>query len=232
MKVIGLIGGMSWQSTATYYSELNRMARSRLGGLHSAKILLWSFDFAEVEALQAAGNWETATTVMIKAAQALERGGADCIAICTNTMHMMYEQVQAVVSIPLIHIADGAASAIKAAGCNKPLLLATKHTMEKDFYRGRLVSEHGVDAMVPNEDDRDYVHQIIYGELCAGKILSASKTCYLDIAEKAFKVGADSIIFGCTEIGLLVSADDFDRPAFDTTKLHCEALMDFALQED
>ena len=230
MKVIGLIGGMSWQSTATYYSSLNHLARERLGGLHSAKLLLWSFDFSEIEAMQAAGNWQAATDAMIEAAQNLERGGAECILICTNTMHMMAPEVQGAVGIPLLHIADATATAIKAANCSHPLLLATNYTMEKEFYKGRLLDKHGIEAMIPNAEDRTIVHDIIYHELCLGELKQSSKAKYIAIVEKAIDAGCDSVIFGCTEVGLLISADDFNVPAFDTTLLHAEAALDFALE--
>lgn len=230
MKMIGLIGGMSWQSTSTYYSSLNRISKERLGGLHSAKLLLWSFDFAEIEAMQAAGDWQAATNAMIEAAQSLERGGADCIIICTNTMHMMASEVQAMVGIPLLHIADATATAIKAANCSQPLLLATNYTMEKEFYKGRLLDKHGIKAMIPNAEDRTIVHDTIYNELCMGEIKESSKAQYIAIVEKAIDAGCDSVIFGCTEVGLLISADDFNIPAFDTTLLHAEAALDFALE--
>ena len=229
MKTIGLIGGMSWESTATYYRTLNELARQRQGGLHSAEILLWSFDFAEIEALQAAGDWHGATERMVGAAKRLERGGADCMLICTNTMHMMYDTVQASVSVPVLHIADAAAAAIKAAACRRPLLLATAYTMEQDFYTGRLSDKHGLDVMVPNAPDRADVHRIIYEELCQGEIKPASKVRYLEIADAAFARGADSVVFGCTEVGLLLAARDFTVPTFDTTLLHAAAATDYAM---
>ena len=229
MKLIGLIGGMSWESTVTYYQHLNRMARERLGELHSAKILLWSFDFAEIEALQAQGDWEAATGRMVEAARRLEAGGAQCLGICTNTMHRMAADIEAAVPVPLVHIADATASAIDAAGSRRPLLLATRYTMEQDFYRGRLRDRHGIEAVVPDEGDRTTVHDIIYQELCQGVIRENSRERYLEIAEKYFDDGADGIIFGCTEIGLLVKPSDFRVPAFDTTELHARALLEAAL---
>ncbi|MEQ9606484.1 MAG: aspartate/glutamate racemase family protein [Kiloniellaceae bacterium] len=229
MKTIGLIGGMSWESTVTYYQRLNRLARERLGGLHSAELLLWSFDFAEIEALQAAGDWDAATARMTAAAAAVARGGADCIVICTNTMHKMAEAVEAAAGLPLIHIADATASAVKAAGVKTPLLLATGYTMEQDFYKGRLKTKHGIDVRVPDAAGRKVVHGIIYDELCQGIVSAPSKARYLEIVQQAEADGADSVIFGCTEIGLLVSAGDFDIPAFDTTDLHARAALDFAL---
>lgn len=229
MKTIGLLGGMSWESTVTYYQYLNRMARERLGGLHSAKCLTWSFDFAEIAALQAAGDWQEATGAMVAAARRLELGGADCLVICTNTMHKMAEEVQEAIDIPLLHIADATAPAIREAGCSRPLLLATGYTMEQDFYKGHLERKHGISVKVPGEDDRAEIHRIIYEELCQGQIWADSKQTYLDIVEQEIEAGADGVIFGCTEIGLLVSQDDFSVPAFDTTALHAKAGLDFAL---
>jgi len=229
VKTIGLIGGMSWESTVVYYQLLNRLARERLGGLHSAELLLWSFDFAEIEALQAADDWEAATARMTAAAEAVARGGADCIVICTNTMHKMAEAVEAAAGLPLIHIADATASAVKAAGVKATLLLETGYTMEQDFYKGRLKAKHGIDVRVPDVAGRKVVHGIIYDELCQGIVSPQSKARYLEIVRQAVAEGADSVIFGCTEIGLLVSAGDFDIPAFDTTDLHARAALDFAL---
>lgn len=231
MKTIGLIGGMSWESTVVYYQLLNRGARERLGGLHSAKLLLWSFDFADIEAMQAKGDWDGATNAMIDAARALERGGADCVIICTNTMHKMADAVQQSVDIPLIHIADATAMAIKASGAEKPLLLATRYTMEQDFYRGHLRDRHGVETMVPDEVGRTLVHDIIYNELCQGIIRKDSKKTYLEIIQRAQQQGADGVIFGCTEVGLLIAQADFALPAFDTTALHAGAALDFALND-
>lgn len=229
MKTIGLIGGMSWESTVVYYQLLNRGARERLGGLHSAKLLLWSFDFADIEAMQAKGDWDGATNAMIDAARALERGGADCVIICTNTMHKMADAVQQSVEIPLIHIADATAVAIKASGAKKPLLLATRYTMEQDFYKGHLRDRHGVETMVPDEFGRTLVHDIIYNELCQGIIRKDSKEAYLETIQRAQQQGADGVIFGCTEVGLLIAQADFALPAFDTTALHAGAALDFAL---
>jgi aspartate racemase len=229
MKTIGLIGGMSWESTAIYYRLLNQMARERLGGLHSAQVLLWSFDFAEIEALQAAGDWAAATEAMVAAARRLERGGADCIVICSNTMHKMAGEVQAAVGIPLIHIGDVTAAAVREAGAQKPLLLATRYTMEQDFYTGFLRDRHGIDVAVPDAAGRAIVHEIIFNELCQGVIKPESKRAYLDVIARAG--GIDGVIFGCTEVGLLLSPEDLDLPAFDTTPLHARAALDFALSE-
>ncbi|WP_298983902.1 aspartate/glutamate racemase family protein [uncultured Roseibium sp.] len=229
MKTIGLLGGMSWESTSIYYQLLNRLTRERLGGLHSAKCLLWSFDFAEIEAAQASGNWQLATQMLIAAAERLERGGADCLVICTNTMHKMAGDIQIASALPLIHIADATAPAITQAGCRAPLLLATGYTMEQDFYKGHLRDRHGIDVRIPESDDRAEVHRIIYEELCRGEVWADSKQTFLDIVEKEVSGGADAVIFGCTEIGLLLKPEDFSIPAFDTTVLHARAALDFAL---
>ena len=229
MKTIGLIGGMSWESTVVYYQLINRMARERLGGLHSAKLLLWSFDFAEIEAFQAAGDWDAATSAMVAAAQGIERGGAQCVVICTNTMHRMAQAVQDAVAIPLIHIADVTAASIRAAGVKTPLLLATRYTMEQAFYKGRLRAKHGIDVVVPDEPGRTAVHDIIYDELCRGVVSPASKDRYVEIVQDAVARGADGVILGCTEVRLLVGQDDFAVPVFDTTALHARAALDFAL---
>jgi len=229
MKTIGLIGGMSWESTAIYYRLLNELAREKLGGLHSAKLLMWSFDFAEIEHHQAAGDWNTATAMMVDAAQRVEKGGADCLLICTNTMHKMAPEVQAAVNIPLIHIADATAAAIKATTSVKPLLLATRYTMEQSFYKGRLKDAHGIDAAIPDDAGRTVVHDIIYNELCQGIIKDDSHRQYLDVVAQGLEAGVDGVIFGCTEVGMLVSQNDFQVPAFDTTQLHAQAALEFAL---
>ena len=229
MKMIGLIGGMSWESTIVYYKLLNRLARQRLGGLHSAKVLLWSFDFAEIQAHQKAGDWDAATDAMIEAAREVERGGAECILICTNTMHRMAGDVQAAIDIPLLHIADATAAAIKAAHVKRPLLLATRYTMEQDFYKGYLRERHAITPVMPDAEGRTIVHDIIFEELCRGVIRPESKARYLEVVSQAETQGIDGIILGCTEIGLLVGPEDFALPVFDTTLLHAEAAIDFSL---
>ncbi|MBR7619385.1 aspartate/glutamate racemase family protein [Phenylobacterium sp. 20VBR1] len=226
MKTLGLLGGMSAESTTLYYAELNRLVRERLGGLHSAQLLLWSVDFAGIAALQAAGDWDQAGAVLADAAKQLEGAGAQAILICANTMHLVADQVQAAVSVPVIHIADATANAVKAAGCSRPLLLATKFTMEKDFYRGRLAAQ-GVEAVVPEQADRDRLHAIIYDELCQGVISAASKAEVLAMIAKAGD--ADCVIFGCTEIGLLLAPGDVTAPVVDTALVHARAGVDFAL---
>lgn len=228
MKTIGLLGGMSWESTVSYYTLLNRMTRQRLGGLHSAKILLYSFNFAEIEALQNQGDWHRATELMVAAAENLESAGADCLLIGTNTMHRMADEVASALTIPLLHIADVTAQAVNERGARAPLLLATKYTMEEAFYRDRLRT-NGVTALIPQRLDRESVHRVIYDELCQGLVLPASKRAYLDIVARAIELGADSVILGCTEVALLVAASDFNVPTFDTTSLHAQAAIEFAL---
>ena len=232
MRKIGILGGMSWESTLTYYQLLNRMIRDRLGGLHSADILLHSFDFAPIAALQAEENWPEAARLMCDSARALETAGADCMLIGTNTMHICADEVQAAISVPLLHIADVTAQAIVTSGCKRPLLLATRFTMEKQFYRGRMSERHGIDVMVPDDAERRDVHRIIYEELCQGVISPVARQRYLEIIEAARKNGADGVIFGCTEVGLLLSPDDLDLPAFNSTELHAAAAVDFALDGD
>jgi aspartate racemase len=229
MKTIGLIGGLSWESTAPYYRHLNEGVRERLGGLHSARIVLWSFDFAQVEALQAEGDWAAATRLMEDAARRLAGAGAELIVIASNTMHRMADEVEAAAGLPLIHIADATGLAVRAAGLRRPALLATRYTMEQDFYRGRLAARHGVEAMVPDERGRELVHRIIYEELCVGIVRAQSKAAYLEEIERLRRQGADGVILGCTEVGLLLGPEDTDLPVFDTTRLHVEKVLDVAL---
>jgi aspartate racemase len=229
MKTIGLLGGMSWESSLEYYRIINETVRERLGGLHSAQSLMFSFDFAEIEALQHQSNWAGATAKMITAAQQVERGGADLLLICTNTMHKMADEVQAAISIPLLHIADATAGRIQKAGLRRVGLLGTRYTMEEAFYRGRLVSRHGLEVIVPPPAERDTVHRIIYDELCLGIIRPASCEAYRAIIENLVEQGAEAVILGCTEIGLLVKPEDSPVPLFDTTLIHAQAAVDFAL---
>lgn len=229
MKTIGLIGGMSWVSTAIYYRLINEMVRARLGGFHSAQIALWSVDFAEIERMQIAGEWGRAGERLADAARRLERAGADVILICANTMHKVADAVAAAVHVPLLHIADATAVEIKRNNCKHPLLLATRYTMEQDFYTGRLREKHGIDVRVPNEADRTLVHAIIFEELVRDIVKPESKARYLDVVERARKGGADGVIFGCTEIGMLLSPKDFKDPCFDTAAIHAQAAVDFAL---
>ncbi|CAO3455388.1 aspartate/glutamate racemase family protein [Azospirillum largimobile] len=228
-KVIGLIGGMSWESSAEYYRIINERVRDRLGGLHSARCLMWSFDFAEVEALQHAGRWDDATALMIDAARRLERGGADFVVICTNTMHRMADQVQAAIGLPLLHIADPTAERIRAAGLRRVGLLGTAFTMEQDFYKGRLVQKHGLEVLVPDDADRATVHRVIYDELVQGRIEEASREAYRGVIARLVERGAEAVILGCTEIMLLVRPEDSPVPLYDTTAIHAEAAVELAL---
>ncbi|MCB8881968.1 aspartate/glutamate racemase family protein [Acidisoma cellulosilytica] len=229
MKMIGLIGGMSWESSAEYYRIINQGVRDRLGPTVSAKCLLWSFNFAEIEALQHKGDWDALTTLMRDAARRLEDGGADLLLICTNTMHRMAPAVQAAVTIPLLHIADPTADRIKAAGFAKVGLLGTAFTMEQDFYKGRLVASHGLSVLVPGEEDRKLVHRIIYEELVAGQITAESREAYRGVIARLVENGAEAVILGCTEIMLLVRPQDSPVPLFDTTQIHAEAAVNAAL---
>jgi aspartate racemase len=229
MKTIGLIGGMSWESTLEYYRTLNETVKARLGGLHSAKCLLYSVDFAEVEMLQSKGRWEEAGEMMADAAQRLERGGGDFIVLCTNTMHKLTPQIETAVKIPLLHIADATARAVKDAGLWRVGLLGTRFTMEQEFYRGRLTERHGLDVLVPDEADREIVHQVIYGELCLGVVKEDSRAQFSAIIEKMVAAGAQGIILGCTEIELLVRPEDSPAPVFPTTRIHAEAAVEYAL---
>ncbi|TNC09387.1 aspartate/glutamate racemase family protein [Methylobacterium terricola] len=228
-KVIGLIGGMSWESSAEYYRIINETVRARLGGLRSARCLLWSFDFGEIEALQQAGRWDEATAALIEAARRLERGGAEFVVICTNTMHRMADAVQAAIGLPLLHIADPTAERIRAAGIRRVGLLGTAFTMEQDFYKGRLAARYGLDVLVPEADDRAAVHRVIYEELVRGRVEPASREAYRAIIARLVERGAEAIILGCTEIMLLVRPEDSPVPLFDTTALHAEAAVDRAL---
>ncbi len=227
--VIGLIGGMSWESSAEYYRIINREVRDRLGGVHSARSLMWSVDFGEIERLQHRGEWERLTEEMRDAARRLERGGADIVLLCTNTMHRMADAVAAAISIPLLHIADPTAEKIKAAGLTCIGLLGTAFTMEQDFYKGRLQQRYGLDVLVPETDERRVVHEVIYHELVAGQVLPASRAAYRKIIAGLVARGAQAIILGCTEIMLLVKDEDSTVPLFDTTTLHATAAVDFAL---
>jgi len=229
MKTIGMIGGMSWESSLEYYRIINETVKSRLGGLHSARSLMYSVEFAEIEALQHEGRWQEAAKIMVDAALSLEKGGADFIIICTNTMHKLAPDVQSKVRIPLLHIADATAGAVKRQGIRRVGLLGTRFTMEEDFYKGRLVEKHGLEVLIPSEAERVVVHRIIYDELCLGVIKPESRRQYQRIIENLASQGAQGIILGCTEIGLLVKPEDCAVPLFDTTRLHAEAAVDYAL---
>jgi aspartate racemase len=229
--VIGLIGGMSWESSAEYYRIINREVRNRLGGVHSARSLMWSVDFGEIERLQHQGNWDELTDRMKDAAIRLQRGGADFVLLCTNTMHLMADAVADAIDIPLLHIADPTAEKIKAAGFQKVGLLGTAFTMEQDFYKGRLERVFGLDVLVPDADDRRVVHEVIYKELVAGEIRTESRMAYREVIARLVASGAQAIILGCTEIMLLVSAEDSAVPLFDTTTIHAIAAVDHALAQ-
>jgi len=229
MKTIGLIGGMSWESTEAYYRLINAGVKSQLGGFHSAKIVLYSVDFAEIESLQMAEKWTELAEILCQAAVNVESAGADFLLICTNTMHRIAEQVEQSVNIPLLHIADATAEALKKCGVSKVGLLGTAFTMEQQFYKGRLQDEHQIQVLVPNEFDRKVVHDVIYQELCKGDIKPKSKSAYLDIIERLQADGAEAVILGCTEIGNLVKQLDTPVPLFDTTQIHAEYAIDKAL---
>ncbi|MBB5912998.1 aspartate racemase [Nocardia transvalensis] len=229
MRTIGLIGGMSWESTATYYQELNRGIRDRLGGLHSVACLLSSVDFAIVEDMQQRGDWEAAGEFLADHAKGLQRGGADCVVLCTNTMHRVFDDIASSISIPVLHIADGTAAALLDAHIGTVALLGTRYTMEQKFYRSRL-EQKGLDVLIPDEHERAIVHDIIYNELCLGKVLDHSRAVYLDIVRSLADRGAEGVILGCTEIGLLLNEDNCPLPVFDTTLLHVETALDWALE--
>ena len=232
MKVIGLIGGMSWESTVPYYRLINEGVKARLGGLHSAKIVLYSVDFAEIERLQHRGEWDEAGALLADAARALERAGADFVVLCTNTMHKVAPAIEAAVAIPLLHIADPTAAAIHQAGLSCVGLLGTRFTMEQDFYRARLTDRHGIDVVIPDDDDRALVHRVIYEELCLGRVEEASRLAYRDVIQRLVAQGAQGVILGCTEISTLVGVEDAAVPLFDTTGLHAAAAVQVALAGD
>ncbi|HWM82498.1 MAG TPA: aspartate/glutamate racemase family protein [Pseudolabrys sp.] len=232
MRTIGLLGGMSWESTAVYYRRINEEVRARLGGLHSAEVLMRSVNFDGIVALQRADEWEQAASVLSGLARDLERAGAACIVICTNTMHKLAEAVQGAVSVPLLHIADVTGAAVKQAGCHRPLLLATRYTMEQDFYIGRLREHFGLDPLVPDADDRTLVHQTIFDELCQGVVQDGSRQQFKEVIARGRARGADSVILGCTEIGLLIGERDIDLPVFDSTLIHADTAVSFSLAND
>jgi len=227
--VIGLMGGLSWESSAQYYRIINREVRARLGGVHSARSLMWSVDFGEIEHLQHNGDWDKLTEQMTDAAIRLERGGADFVLICSNTMHRMADAVVRAIHIPLIHIADPTGMKVKAAGLRRVGLIGTAFTMEQDFYKGRLNDLFGLEVVVPQPEDRRIVHDIIYKELVAGEALAKSRTAYREVIARLVAQGAQAIILGCTEIMLLISAEDSAVPLFDTTTIHAMAAVDRAL---
>jgi aspartate racemase len=231
MKTIGLIGGMSWESSIEYYRIINQTVKTRLGGLHSAKSVMVSVDFAEVEILQHQGRWAEAADMLIEAAQSLEDGGADLIVLCTNTMHKVADEIQANLKIPFLHIADATAQRVLASGIRTVGLLGTRFTMEEEFYKGRLSKTYGLNVIVPDAQEREVIHRVIYDELVLGKIEPSSKAQYVEIIEQMIRQGAEGIILGCTEIGLLVHQEDSRVPLFDTTRIHAEAAVEYALKE-
>ncbi|MBW1732355.1 MAG: aspartate/glutamate racemase family protein [Deltaproteobacteria bacterium] len=230
MKTMGLIGGMSWESTLEYYRIINEEVRNRLGGQHSAELLLYSLDFHPIEELQRQGKWDEMTQILIDAAKRLEKAGADFVLICTNTMHKMAPEVQDSIKVPLLHIADATAEQIKASGFSKVGLLGTKYTMEQDFLKGHLSSKHGLEVVISDDASRDIVHNVIYDELCLGTIKEESKKKFLKIIQDLAANGAQGIILGCTEIPLLVHAEDTSLPLFNTTAIHAKKAVDMALE--
>jgi aspartate racemase len=230
MRTIGLLGGMSWESSSEYYRLLNEAVRERLAGLHSADCVMWSVDFAEIEQLQRSGDWDEAGRRLAALARCLERAGAECLVLCTNTMHRLADDVQAAIDIPLLHIADATAARITAAGIDRVGLLATRYTMEQDFYRGRLAERHGLEVLIPGEPDRSLVHDIIYQELCRGVVRDRSHETYRRVISDLERAGAHGIIYGCTEIGLLVGPQDASVPVFDSTRIHVETAVEWALE--
>ncbi len=229
MKIIGLLGGMSWESTLLYYQLLNEGVREQLGGLHSAKIVMYSVDFAEIEQFQVDGEWQQAGEQLAVAAAGLEQAGAEMILLCTNLMHKVAPQIEAKIDVPFLHIADAAGHAIKAQRLQKVGLLGTRYTMEEDFYRQRLLDKYGLDVVIPEQTDRDYIHQIIFSELCLGKFTAESRQNYLTIIDKLRRQGAEGVILGCTEIPLLVRQKDTNLPLFNTAALHAEYALEYSL---
>jgi aspartate racemase len=229
MKTIGVIGGMSWESSTEYYKLLNRHAKARLGGHHNARSLLLTVDFAQIEALQRAGDWHALGEQMADAARQLERGGADLVILATNTMHRVCEPIERAISVPFLHIADPTGAALRAAGVERVGLLGTRYTMEQTFYSGRLKERYGLETLVPDEADRADVHRIIYDELCHGKVMDASRAVYQRVIASLAERGAQAVILGCTEITLLIAQKDSVLPVFDTTALHAQAAVEWAV---
>jgi len=228
MRTIGLLGGMSWESTAIYYRLANELVRERLGGLHSARLLMLSVDFAPIEEMQVDGRWDEAGELLAAEARHLEAGGADLLVLCTNTMHKVADTVQDAVSIPLLHLGDATAGAVRKAGITTVGLLATGFTMSQDFYRNRLQS-HGLTVLVPSTEDQAMVHRVIYDELCLGVVRDESRAAYVEVVDRLVAQGAEGVILGCTEIEMLIGPDDLDVPSFPTTRIHIEAALDAAL---
>ena len=232
MKTIGLIGGMSWESTVPYYRVINETVKERLGGLHSARLILYSVNFHDIERLQHSGDWAEAGRLLAQAARALQAAGADFLILCTNTMHKVADVIESEVDIPLFHIVDATAEEIRRCGMTTVGLLGTRFTMEEAFYKGRLRVRHGIEVVIPNEADREIVHRVIYEELCLGKIFDASSTEYLRIIQRLAERGAQGVILGCTEISMLVGAEDSPVPLFDTTCIHARKAAERALHDN
>lgn len=231
MKTVGMLGGMSWESTSSYYTAINEGIKASLGGLHSAKICMVSVDFHEVEVLQSQGNWDEAAELLAQASLSVQAGGADFLLICTNTMHKVAPQIEASLTIPILHIADATALELKSNGIARVGLLGTRFTMEQDFYKGRLSEQHGIEVLVPDENDRSTVHDIIYNELCLGEVKPESKAAYVEIINTLHAQGAQAVILGCTEIALLVQQHDTHVPLYDTTEIHAMAAVNYALKD-
>ena len=229
MKTIGLLGGMSWESTAGYYREINAGVKQKLGGLHSAQIVLYSVDFDPIEKLRRSGDWKATGNILANAARGVENGGADFLLICTNTMHKVADQVENAVNIPLLHIADATADVLVQASVRKVGLLGTAFTMEQEFYKGRLSEKYGIDVVVPDAPDRKLVHDIIYQELCLGLLKQSSKQKYIRIVDKFTEMGARGVILGCTEIGMLISQNDTVTTLYDTTKIQAAKAVEWAI---
>ena len=229
MKTMGLLGGMSWESSLEYYRIINQLVKKRLGGLHSAKCLMYSVDFHEIETLQHQGLWDEAGRLLGEAAKAIEKGGADFLLICTNTMHRVAPVIQQRISMPLLHIAEPTAKSVLSQGIRKIGLLGTRFTMQEDFYKGKLMHDHGLEVLTPVDADMDMIHQVIFEELCLGLIKDASKEKYIAVIRRLAAAGAEGVILGCTEIGLLVKDQDCSIPLFDTTVIHAQAAVEYAL---
>jgi len=231
MKTIGMLGGMSWESTVGYYQQINQGVKQSLGGLHSAKIAMVSVDFDEIEKLQHAGDWDATGVILAEAAQRVEAAGADCVLICTNTMHKVAPQIEQAINIPVLHIADGTAEELLVAGVSTVGLLGTGFTMEQDFYKGRLRDKYSLNVLIPNESDCKIVHDVIYQELCLGEVKPESKAEYLRIIDALAAQGAEAVILGCTEIGMLIQQKDTDIKLFDTTLIHAQKAVEWALRD-
>jgi aspartate racemase len=231
MKTIGMLGGMSWESTLSYYKAINQGVRSQLGGLHSAKISLYSVDFAEIETLQHEGKWQETADILSQASKSIEASGADFLIICTNTMHKVADQIELAISIPLLHIADATAQQLNADGISRVGLLGTRFTMEQDFYKSRLIDKFGIDVVIPTAEARQIVHHVIYDELCLGVINDQSKAAYLTIVDQLHQQGAQAVILGCTEIALLIQQADTSVKLYDTTALHAAKAIEWSLRD-